>query len=88
MKGVHTPAIGRNHRGRKDLHDIVKTRQTEISTVRIIPETRVVIGQDIAKGNHQVEEDGVTDAIVQRIQVNTATCTGTPRMAQLARRVG
>ena len=87
MKGVHTPAIGRNHRGRKDLPDIVKTRQTETSTVRI-PETRVVIGQDIAKGNHRVEEDGVTDAIVQRTQVNTATCTGTPRVAQLARRVG
>ena len=48
----------------------------------------MVIGQEIAKGNHQVEEDGVTDATVRHMQVNIATCTVTPIVAQLVRRVG
>ena len=90
MMGVDPPAIDRNHRGEKDLHDIVETHQTEISTVRDIQGTRVVIGRETAKEGHQakVDEDGVKDAIVRPMQVNIVTFTDTAPKAQLARRVG
>ena len=85
--GVDPPAIDRNHRGEKNLHDIVETHRTETSMVRGTQETRVVIGQGIAKEGHQVDEGGVTDAIVRPMQVNIVTFTDTAPEAQHVRRV-
>ena len=44
--------------------------------------------QEIAKGGHQMDKDGVTDATARHMQANIATYTVTPKVAQLASRAG
>ena len=89
MMGVDPPAIDRSHRGEKGLHDIVETHQPEISTVRDIQGTRVVIGRGTAKEGHQakVNENGAKDAIVRLMQVNIVTFTDTAPEVHHVRRV-
>ena len=67
----------------------METHQIEISTVRDIQGTRVVIGRETAKGGHQakVDENGVKDAIARPMQVNIVTFTDTAPEAQHVRRM-